>query len=152
MKTLANAMEKQELVLRLGAIGPASQRRWGRMTVAEMVCHATDALQISMGEKPAKAAGSWVTRRVIKPLALWVPRQWPHGFRTVPECHPRLGGTAPTELAKDLSELRAALDRFTSRPKSFQWPPHPIFGAMSEKDWMRWGYLHLDHHLRQFGT
>jgi Protein of unknown function (DUF1569) len=29
--------------------------------------------------------------------------------------------------------------------------PHPIFGPMTAKDWMRWGYLHADHHLRQFG-
>ena len=27
----------------------------------------------------------------------------------------------------------------------------PMFGHMSEKDWMQWGYLHADHHLRQFG-
>jgi hypothetical protein len=26
-----------------------------------------------------------------------------------------------------------------------------MFGPMSERDWMRWGYLHADHHLRQFG-
>ncbi|HEV2663419.1 MAG TPA: DUF1569 domain-containing protein [Blastocatellia bacterium] len=30
--------------------------------------------------------------------------------------------------------------------------PHPYFGAMSESQWMRWGYLHCDHHLRQFGV
>jgi hypothetical protein len=29
---------------------------------------------------------------------------------------------------------------------------HPIFGAMSERAWLRWGYLHMDHHLRQFGV
>ena len=30
-------------------------------------------------------------------------------------------------------------------------PWHPMFGPMSAADWMRWGYLHADHHLRQFG-
>jgi hypothetical protein len=29
--------------------------------------------------------------------------------------------------------------------------PHPMFGAMTTLEWMRWGYLHTDHHLRQFG-
>jgi hypothetical protein len=29
--------------------------------------------------------------------------------------------------------------------------PHSIFGSMTNQDWMRWGYLHADHHLRQFG-
>ena len=30
-------------------------------------------------------------------------------------------------------------------------PAHPMFGPMTPEDWMRWGYLHADHHLRQFG-
>jgi hypothetical protein len=29
---------------------------------------------------------------------------------------------------------------------------HPFFGHMLCKDWTRWGYLHADHHLRQFGV
>jgi hypothetical protein len=28
---------------------------------------------------------------------------------------------------------------------------HPMFGVMTVGDWRRWGYLHADHHLRQFG-
>jgi hypothetical protein len=48
MKTLANAEEKQEIVRRLGTITPASQRRWGKMTVAEMVCHLNDAFRVSI--------------------------------------------------------------------------------------------------------
>jgi hypothetical protein len=36
--------------------------------------------------------------------------------------------------------------------KGTQWAEsHPMFGGMTAKDWMRWGYLHADHHLRQFG-
>jgi hypothetical protein len=29
---------------------------------------------------------------------------------------------------------------------------HPLFGRMSDADWLRWAYLHADHHLRQFGA
>ena len=32
------------------------------------------------------------------------------------------------------------------------WPRHPIFGRMSQRAWLRWAYLHMDHHLRQFGA
>ena len=31
------------------------------------------------------------------------------------------------------------------------WPRHPIFLDLTQTQWMRWGYLHADHHLRQFG-
>ena len=30
--------------------------------------------------------------------------------------------------------------------------PHPVFGPMTRGAWLRWGYLHTDHHLRQFGV
>jgi hypothetical protein len=29
---------------------------------------------------------------------------------------------------------------------------HPIFGKLSQGDWLTWGYRHVDHHLRQFGV
>ncbi len=36
--------------------------------------------------------------------------------------------------------------------RDFAFASHPVFGELSEWEWMRWGYLHADHHLRQFGT
>jgi hypothetical protein len=51
-----------------------------------------------------------------------------------------------------LRELRGLIDRFTRQPRDFELQMHPIFGAMTEEEWMRWGYLHMDHHLRQFGA
>jgi hypothetical protein len=27
-----------------------------------------------------------------------------------------------------------------------------VFGRMSQAAWLRWAYLHMDHHLRQFGV
>jgi hypothetical protein len=44
------------------------------------------------------------------------------------------------------------MDRITTRQPGLHWPTHPIFGRMSEAAWMRWAYLHTDHHLRQFGA
>jgi hypothetical protein len=44
------------------------------------------------------------------------------------------------------------MERFSSADVSVDWPAHPIFGAMTRRAWMRWGYLHVDHHLRQFSA
>jgi len=152
MKTLANARDREEIVQRLRAIGPASQRRWGKMTVAEMVCHMTDALRVSMGGKRAQPVSNWFSRSLFKWAGLWFPTQWPHGVRTVPECEAGVGGTSAAELDADLKELREVFDRFTRQPRSYELQAHPIFGPMNEKEWMRWGFLHIDHHLRQFGA
>jgi len=152
MKTLANAKDKEEIALRLRTIRPDSTRQWGKMTVSEMVCHLNDALRVSMGEKPARSVSNWFSRSVFKWAGLWFPTQWPHGVKTVPECDARAGGTKPAEMDVDLKELRESLDRFTRRARGYELQSHPIFGVMNEKEWMRWGYLHMDHHLRQFGA
>jgi hypothetical protein len=39
-----------------------------------------------------------------------------------------------------------------TEPKLLDGRVHPIFGRMSEAAWLRWGWLHADHHLRQFGA
>ncbi len=152
MKTLANPEDEREILERLRAIRPASQRHWGKMNVAEMVCHLSDALRVSMGERAAKPVSNWFSRSIMKWVAFGLPIQWPHGVRTVPECHAGMGGTNPAEFESDLTELRALFERFARQPRSFELQAHPIFGTLTEKEWMRWGYLHMDHHLRQFGA
>jgi hypothetical protein len=47
--------------------------------------------------------------------------------------------------------VEALVGHLVAQAASFAWPPHPLFGPMSRAAWLRWGYLHLDHHLRQFG-
>jgi hypothetical protein len=70
----------------------------------------------------------------------------------MPEIDQEIDGTPPAEFDGDVTELRRLLQRFTRQPKDFAWRPHPIFGVMADRDWMRWGYLHMDHHFRQFGV
>jgi len=152
MKTLANPENKREIVRRLGAIGPGSQRRWGKMTVAEMICHLSDALRVAMSEKQAKPISNWFSRSIMKWAGLGLPMQWPHGVSTVPECEAGVGGTRAAEIESDLRDLRELFERFTRQPRDFEYAEHAIFGRLTEEQWMRWGYRHLDHHLRQFGA
>ena len=86
----------------------------------------------------------------MKPLALWVPIPWPHGFKTRPEMDPQQGGTPPVDFASDLEELRILCGRFFTWDRAFA--PHAMFGQMSKSQRMRYAYLHFDHHLRQFGA
>jgi uncharacterized protein DUF1569 len=46
---------------------------------------------------------------------------------------------------------RLLADIATARRGRLGGQVHPIFGPMSESAWLRWAYLHADHHLRQFG-
>jgi Protein of unknown function (DUF1569) len=154
--TLANEADQRQIVARLEKIQPTCARRWGVMTPHEMVCHLSDSFLLAMGEKAASPASrkelpAPLPRGFLKWFALQVPLPWPQGVPTRPEMDPQRLGTRPTVFDADLRTLLAQTRRFTRQPRDFSFAQHPIFGAMTEPEWMRWGYLHTDHHLRQFG-
>jgi hypothetical protein len=154
--SLSNSTIKEQIVERLRKIQPDSSRQWGRMTVNQMLCHLCDSFRVTMGMKSWKTTRISVTpiplpRWFVKWVALGTSMPWPRGLPTRPEVDVERGGTPPSAFGQDKANLFALLDRFTRQPRDFEWQPHPIFGSMSDADWMRWGYLHMDHHLRQFG-
>jgi Protein of unknown function (DUF1569) len=151
-KTLSNPNHRDEILGRLNSVASSSERRWGRMTAHQMICHVADSFRAVLGDKKISPAQGMAPRRVMKWLALELPIRWPKGVRTRPEVDQLLGGTVPRAFETDREELRSILNRFTRQPRDFQFHPHPMFGDMSDDEWMRWGYLHTDHHLRQFGA
>lgn len=151
MKTMARPADKAEIIRRLKLVRPECTRRWGRMSAHQMVCHLSDAFRLVTHEKAASPATGLVQSTVIKWIALYLPFNWPPGVPTRPEMDQEVEGTKPGEFAADLAELELLLETVTTPPKGYAWPAHPIFGPMSESAWMRWAYLHVDHHLRQFG-
>ena len=151
MKQLNDAQCKREILARLSCVRPETQRQWGRMSAPQMIAHLCDSFRAVMGEKPMSPAQSWFWK-LTKWGALNVPMQWPRGVRTRPELDQLVGGTPPGEFEADVQRLASAIDRFTAQPRGFEFVPHPMFGQMTKKEWMRWGYLHSDHHLRQFGA
>lgn len=92
-------------------------------------------------------------RTLVKWIALYAPLPWPEGVRTSPEIDQCGGaGTPPGDFAADVAHVEALMQEFASGAVDLEGRAHPIFGRMSRSAWLRWGYLHVDHHLRQFGT
>jgi hypothetical protein len=152
MKTLARPSDKAEILRRLREVRPESARRWGRMSAPEMVCHLSDSFRMGMGQKPVSHASSLFHRTIVKWIALYLPLPWPAGIPTRPEIDQERGGTRPDDFAADVAQLEALLELITAQTRSFDWQSHPTFGRLSDAVWLRWGYLHMDHHLRQFGA
>ena len=150
MKTMARAQDKEEIVRRLRTIRADSARRWGRMSAPQMICHLSDAFLAVTGQRQISPASGPLQRTVIKWIALYAPLKWPRGVPTRPEVDQEVGGTKPSHFAADVTQLEMLVELITTRKGCFG-PTHPIFGNMSDTDWMRWAYLHMDHHLRQFG-
>ena len=152
MKTLARRSDKDELVQRLRRLRPDSVRRWGRMSAHQMVCHLNDSLLVATGQRTASPAITLPSRTIIKWIALYLPLRWPPGILTRPEIDQEAGGTRPIDFAVDVARQVALIEDVARQPEKLRGSVHPIFGRMSERSWLRWAYLHTDHHLRQFGT
>jgi uncharacterized protein DUF1569 len=105
-----------------------------------------------MGKKAASSKSTVLHRTLVKWIALRTPLTWPKGVKTMPEVDQEIGGTRPVEFRLDVSELETLVEEFTSKKIELQRQRHPIFGRMTDEEWLRWGYLHMDHHLRQFGA
>lgn len=150
MKTLESKPDRDSIARRISALAAADRRQWGKMSVEQMVCHLCDSYRVALGEKAVTPATGFFQRTVMKWFALRAPMQWPRGVKTGPEVEQGVGGTPPVEFERDRAMLIVVFDRFCE-PSANLAPAHPFFGPMSREEWLRWGYLHADHHLRQFG-
>jgi hypothetical protein len=152
MRTLARESDKADLLWRIKTVRQDSLPRWGRMSAHQMICHLSDGFRMGIGQKPTARTGGLFHRTMLKWGVLYVPVSWPSGIVTSPEIDQELSGTKPVDFPCDVAQLESLVDIVTRRPKTFDWQPHPLFGSMSDAAWLRWGYLHVDHHLRQFGA
>ena len=72
MKNLFDATVANQVKTRLGQLEPQSERRWGKMTAAQMLAHCSVSMQWAVGEVvpekgtlPARLMG-----RLVKPMVL----------------------------------------------------------------------------------
>jgi len=151
MKTLARQRETIEILERLEKLRPDSVRRWGKMSSHQMVCHLIDACRMMTGEKQVSRATGLAQQTIVKWMALYLPLPWPAGIITSPEIDQLIEGRKPIDFASDIRDLETLVKAIPAQSKDFQ-RTHPIFGRMSQSAWLRWAYLHTDHHLRQFGV
>jgi uncharacterized protein DUF1569 len=155
-KTLSDAANRGEILGRLKGVRLDSPRLWGRMTPHQMILHLHEAFLSVMakdGDGPVLMAKVPLPRVVMRWAALDLQRPWPKDLQTMPPIDQVLKGAAPaeTEFPADVAALDALVACLSSSPRDFKWRPHPFFGEMTQAQWMRWGWLHMDHHFRQFG-
>ncbi len=151
MKNLFDAMVVNQVKTRLGKLEPQSERRWGKMTPAQMLAHCSLSMQWGVGEVapekgplPARLMGRLVKQMVFRnddPLRKNSPTA------------KSLIVADERDLGKERERLLGLIDKFAAGGAAgCTKNPHSFFGKMTPDEWAILTYKHLDHHLRQFGV
>ena len=149
MSSIFNHGHSAELVARLNKLTPESKALWGKMSVSQMLAHLQQPLKVSLGEKKLK-------RSLVGFLFGKMSKKRMLGQDKFSKNLP----TDPNFLIKDDRDFeheRAItieyLTRLTSGGRDvLTKEAHPFFGKMTENDWDKLNWKHIDHHLRQFGV
>ena len=151
MKNLFDATVANQVKSRLGQLDPQSERRWGKMTAAQMLAHCSVSLQWAVGEAvPDKLSlpARWVGR-LIKPMVFRNDDPMRKNSPTAKS----LIVADERDFGKERDRLLGLSDKFTAGgPAGCTRNPHSFFGRMTPQEWAILMYKHLDHHLRQFGV
>jgi hypothetical protein len=151
MQNLITAKDLADILDRVDQLSPKSRAAWGKMNVNTMICHTTDYFRMAYGDIPTKRRHSYLYQNFMK---WWILRQerLPRSMPTVLEIDPKQGQATPSsDFESDRFLLKKILLGFViAHEKEFV--VHPRFGKLTKQEYGRLFFLHLDHHLRQFGV
>ncbi|MFN8262640.1 MAG: DUF1569 domain-containing protein [Chitinophagales bacterium] len=148
MPNLFNASTQSEIMQRINNLSASSQRKWGKMSVSQMLKHMTTAFAVPIEKIQVPREPLYYV--VANPIARWMMikamTKWPKNMMT-----------AQAFLVKEDIDFEPAKKSFLETYQAFLQASsfngsHPIFGTMSKELWGDAMYIHLNHHLEQFGV
>ena len=147
MKNINNVIDYAEIVDRVKLLSNVNVRKWGKMTLQQMLVHCTTQLQLALGEIAFKQQGSFMMRTAIGKWIAFSNIPWPKGSNTPNEMNAEINNFILSDIEIEKMELLTYLSKVL---KASQLSPHPFFGMLSQKEWGKLIFKHIDHHLKQF--
>lgn len=149
MNNLYQPAAVEQILARIDRLQPRSQRQWGKMDVAQMLAHCSQAMDLASGKQVGKRM---LIGRLIGPL-----------FKSVMTNDKPMQRNAPTsdelriadarDFAREQQRLKDCVRGFHQGGEAgCTRHPHPFFGSMTPQEWSTGMYKHIDHHLQQFGV
>lgn len=146
MALLHDPQARAAIKQRLSTLQAGAKRRWGKMSVDQMLNHVNRTLEAALGRRQVAQRKLPLPKFAVKFLVLNAP--WPKGAPSAPEYVVGERHDFDTERVRCLG----LIDEFVSRPVDATWPEHFSFGTVSGTEYSKLHAKHLDHHLRQFSA
>lgn len=149
MPSLFEPQTAAEIIERINKLQPNSQRHWGKMNVAQVLKHCSEALGTATGDVQLKTPFIF---KIIGPLIkkkVMENKPYKQGLPTAKE----FIVTDEREFEKEKQNVLARIDKFIRNGEAkVDGLRHPAFGKMTAYEWGYSQWKHFDHHLKQFGV
>ncbi|MFK7000239.1 DUF1569 domain-containing protein [Flavobacterium oreochromis] len=147
MKNIFIPSDNEELICRIEKLTPESEALWGNMSVDQMMKHCIAPIDVATGDLVLKIPFIMqLFGRIIKKKVL--NNEFKHNSPTAPQFIFK----EKYDFEKTKSELIKKTRKFQDGIQIIKLNTHPFWGKLSNQDWNKLQWNHLDHHLRQFGV
>ncbi|CAM1372112.1 DUF1569 domain-containing protein [Tenacibaculum xiamenense] len=137
-----------EIVSRIEKLNADNERKWGTMNISEMLNHCGKQLELGLGKiEQNDLEGSFIMRTSFGKWVALYGLPWFKGVSTPQKMDIKKNTYMVGRFQKEKDLLFELLKEVLEKRNL---NPHPFFGSLSEKDWGRLIWKHLDYHLRQF--
>jgi Protein of unknown function (DUF1569) len=136
-------------MLRLDNIKPNAERKWGTMTVSQMLHHLNLAIGSGIGFYDLPDNSNIITRTVNQFMILNVLKKFPMGTETAKPLKV-IDDNYDFETEKKL--LKEILQKGFQTKTNADWNKHTYFGKMTRKAWGKLIMIHCNHHFQQFSN
>ena len=147
MTLLHDPPVRDSIKQRVSILRADAQRRFGKMTVDQMLWHVNCGLENALGRYEVRDQKLPLPYSVIKFLVLNMP--WRKG--KTPTAREFLA-TGQYDFETERARLLRLIDELCAKRLDDTWGRSSFMGLMTGRDWSRLEAKHLDHHLSQFGV
>jgi len=139
----------QGIIARVANLRVDSQRQWGTMEVTEMLLHCNLANN-GLLEADLPYRRPTVKQWLLRKIGLRVISRIPRG-RKGPARLETKGKIDVSAFERERQRFIETVSKFPQHGKPLK-GVHPAMGSMRQREWGTLTWMHMDHHLRQFGV
>ena len=147
MNSLFDSNAFAEIERRIENLRTDTPSQWGKMNPAQMTAHCQKPLEMLLGKDTFGLKPNFLIKLLFKKM-MYNDKLWKKNVPTMKFFKVVDDRNFNTEVTK----LKSLLQEVDNHHKNDgTWSAHPVFGEMTNEQWGKMQYKHLDHHLRQFG-
>jgi hypothetical protein len=148
-KSLLDEETVDELLARVEKLSPDANSHWGKMNATEMLLHCTLANTFILEDESVYRKPT-LKEKLIRALAFNLLSKIPRNNRG-PKRLETKGKISSADFELQRRKYIATIKRFPRHDKPFA-SLHPKMGFLNNEQWGKFAWVHMDHHLRQFGV